>query len=310
MQQKTTLKDWSLQWLNTLQNSVAETTIAQYKHCITRYILPYFGSSLLTDISEDDIQLFYNRLANGEKALSTQTVHLTASVLHGCLSYAVNNHILAYNPADLAYVHKRTYNRGEILPDEMIRYILKKRFKNTYENFFPVLLFSALRYGECAGLSWECVDFSRNTILIRQQLTEFSSEGKTIRVIRPCLKNYKERHIKLPEQAFRYFSDQKNLQERYKAAIGDSWSNPNNLVFTNKDGTPYQHYKVTRRFKKIAVLYGMPEASIHTLRHTGCSIIFQATKDINLLRQYTGHSSDGAAAYYIHSMETLKRSQS
>lgn len=123
---------WYQQWLETIRGSVEETTLAQYQHCLTRYIFPYFEDASLESLNEDSIQFFYNSLGRSGKNLSAQTIHLIKIVLHQGLDYAVNNCVLSYNPSDLAYTAKRYYNRSEILSSEIIRHILHKDFHNTY----------------------------------------------------------------------------------------------------------------------------------------------------------------------------------
>lgn len=305
-EQPFSIQSWYKQWLEAIRGSIEETTFAQYQHCLTRYIFPYYGDVPLDSLNEDSVQAFYNSLGRNGKNLSAQTVHLIKTVLHQGLDYAVNNCVLAYNPSDLAYTAKRYYNRSEILSSKIIRHILHKDFHNTYENMFPVLLLTTMRYGECAGLSWDAIDDKRKTLAVKQQLVEYQKNGHTVQSLKPYPKGQRRREILLPDLVFQYLLDQKTLQQKFQTLSGAGWNNLSNLVFTNPDGSALRHYKVNRRFKKLVNFYGMPEATIHTLRHTGCSILYNVTGDVSVVREYSGHSSDGAAVYYIHSLASIK----
>ena len=298
------LVEWVEHWIGMISFSIEETTAAQYRLCLDRYIQPYFQGISLLDADENTIQLFFDMLGPNGKKLSAQTIHLVKCVLHQALAFAVNNRRLLYNPADLVYTLNRSYNRCELLRKELFLAILEKRFHHAYENLYPLLLMTTMRYGECAGLTWDAVDIERRKLRIQQQLVEFGQDGHTVRSIKPYSKNHKIRTILLPKAACQFLMDQEKLQSQYrKKAV---WANPCNLVFTDPDGAMLKHYKVTRRFKSLATAYGMPNATIHTLRHTGCSILYHLSNDISLLREYAGHSSDGAANYYIHTLEMLK----
>ena len=299
-----TFVEWVEHWIEMTSLSKEETTAAQYRHCLDRYIRSYFQNTSMQNVDENILQDFYDKLGPGGKQLSTQTIHMVKCVLHQALTFAVNNRLLLYNPADLVYTLNRSYNRCELLQEGLFNAILEKRFHHSYENFYPLLLLTTMRYGECAGLTWDAMDFESRTLRIRQQLVEFSRNGHTVRSIKPYSKNHKTRVILLPETACQFLKDQKELQNQYR--LKTVWDSPYNLVFTDPDGSMLKHYKVTRRFKSLAASYGMPNATIHTLRHTGCSILYHITNDISLLREYAGHSSDGAANYYIHSLEMLK----
>ena len=63
-----------------------------------------------------------------------------------------------------------------------------------YEHLFFVTLFTGMRKGEVLGLTWDCVDFSRGTILIDKQLQRpREGDGKCILV---TTKNSKSRKLK------------------------------------------------------------------------------------------------------------------
>lgn len=301
-----TFVEWVEHWIEKSSLTKEETTAAQYRHCLERYIRPFFQSVSLQDADENTLQHFYDNLGPVGKQLSAQTIHLVRCVIHQALSFAVSNRLLLYNPADLTYTLNRSYNRCELLREELIIKILRKDFHHMYENFFPMLLLTAMRYGECAGLSWDAVDLEKRTLQIRQQLVEYEQDTHTVRVIKPYPKNHKSRTILLAEAACQYLEEQKELQSRQQKKYKATWNNHQNLVFTDPDGSMLKHYKVTRRFKMLATAYGMPEATIHTLRHTSCSILYHATNNISLLREYAGHSSDGAAYYYVHSLDSLR----
>lgn len=306
MTENITFVSWIRHWIEMKAPTAEETTVAQYLNCLSRYIQPYFQDMNLQVVDENALQYFFDTLGPAGKQLSAQTIHLVKCIIHQALDYAVNTRLLLYNPEDLTYILNRSYNRYELLKKDLIIKILQKDYHQAYENLYPLLLLTAMRYGECAGLSWEAVDFKRKTLHIQHQLVEFKQNAHTVRMIKPYPKNHKDRTILIPENACRYLVEQKNLQNRYRTKYKAIWNNPYNLVFTDPDGSMLKHYKVTRRFKALARTCEMPDATLRTIRHTGCSLLYYCTNNLSLLRDYTGHSSDGAAYYYIHSLENMQ----
>ena len=48
---------------------------------------------------------------------------------------------------------------------------------NKYELVYLVTLFTGLRQGEILGLTWDCVNFERNTLYINKQLQKTKKVG-------------------------------------------------------------------------------------------------------------------------------------
>ena len=295
-----TLTDWVTDYLESFGRFYAKTTLAKYKAITQCSIRPYFRDTLLTDVDENMVQDFYDSLGEGGKNLSRQTIHLIHSVLKGAFDAAVGMGALPYNPSELAYIKRRIYGNNTVLCDEIIRSVLRKNNKSEYENLFPVMLVSAMRYGEAAALRWDDIDPVRGCIHIHRHLITYNEGGHTHYEIADSTKNRTSRFVYLPPFAFDYFESQRKLQLKERAAAGPAWSNPDNLVFTNETGGPLRYYKVCRRFKKIVTPLGQPYANIHSLRHTGASICFMATRNISSVRAMTGNSGMASASYYIH----------
>ena len=301
------LVDWLLLCINRTEHCYSEAGAAKYIQITDSYIKNYFKDSLLEDVTENMLQDFFDSLGEVGKNLSRQTIHLIYSVLNNGLKTAEGCGLIRYNPCMLAYIRRRLYGNNTVLSDEAIRSILQKKIRNEYENLFPILLISTARYGEAAALSWSDIDPIRKCICIRKHLITYYNKGHVNYKIADLTKNHGTRIVYLPSFTFGYFDDERKLQQEKIKQAQNRWSNPHNLVFTAEDGSPLHHYKVMRRFKKIVTPLGQPHANIHTLRHTGSTVCFLATRKISSVQAMTGNSGMGSAAYYVHYLEQKEK---
>jgi integrase len=80
---------------------------------------------------------------------------------------------------------------------------------------------------------------------------------------------------------------------------GESWQD-NDLIFCQGDGTPYKPDAVSRRFKQLATLAGLPVIKLHEGRHSAASLARDAAVDPEIRRRTLGHADAAMTAHYTH----------
>ena len=141
-------------------------TIADYKQTASKHLLPYFGDKKLSEITPDDIQLYFNRVMHLSKSTSVQS----RAILSGIFERATRNKIIKENP--MWYKYKSSKKEGEkvVLQDDDLIEIVKDLDKLTLERdyiYACFLCFTALRREEILGLRWGDLDFEGHNILIQ-----------------------------------------------------------------------------------------------------------------------------------------------
>ena len=167
---KITLGEWLDTWLETYVASLVKPyTENSYRSICKNHIKPAIGAVKLERLEVTQIQQLYNRLQR-EDGLSAKTIKNVHGVLHRALDRAVKIKLIRDNPSDLCELPK--VQRKEIVPleQEQIAALLQELHGEPYENVYLVTLFTGLRQGEVLGLTWDCVDFERNTIYVSKQL--------------------------------------------------------------------------------------------------------------------------------------------
>lgn len=82
------------------------------------------------------------------------------------------------------------------------------------------------------------------------------------------------------------------LQEEERLALGGSWHNEFNLVFTTVFGTPVQGKNMVRRdFKRLLEEASLPPIRFHDLRHTCATLLLSAGEHPKVVSELLGHAS-------------------
>lgn len=321
---KMTVGKWLDTWSKEYLHSVKPRTVEAYEKNIRNYIVPALGSIQLSALSAVDIQKFYNTIVrNGytvtrtvkgkkvteQKPLSPKSIKNIHGTLHKALEKAVALNYIKFNPADHPDLPRSEKREIKPLDDAEISKFLSTIRGHPFETLYTVTLFTGMRQAEILGLSWDCVDFERGTILVKQQLQLYGgADGTGGKYVLNTTKNSRWRTIAPAEYVMKLLRHRQieQIQDRFKAA--DLWDNPFNLVFTNAVGNCLCAPTVYSNFKRIVASIGLPEARFHDLRHSYAVAAIRSGDDIKTVQTNLGHHS---AAFtldvYAHATEQMKR---
>ena len=303
---KITLGEWLDTWLETYVASLVKPyTENSYRSICKNHIKPAIGAVKLERLEVTQIQQLYNRLQR-EDGLSAKTIKNVHGVLHRALDRAVKIKLIRDNPSDLCELPK--VQRKEIVPleQEQIAALLQELHGEPYENVYLVTLFTGLRQGEVLGLTWDCVDFERNTIYVSKQLQK-DQKAKGVYQLVPT-KNSRSRQIVGASSVMTYLKRQRAKQAQMQLLAGSAWENKDNLVFTNEIGGHLVHVTVYKHFKAIVRKMGLEHTRFHDLRHSYAVAAIESGDDIKTVQSNLGHAS---AAFtlnvYAHATQRMKR---
>lgn len=303
---KTSVGQWLDIWLTTFcRIKVKQSTLDSYEAIIRNHIKPAVGSIRLQDLCGVQVQKLYNDLLDAGK--SPKTVRNVAAVFHKAVSVAVKQKIIGRNPC--GDVELPTVNRKQIKPleDREIPLFISAIEGHPFRNAYALCLFAGVREGEALGLSWNNVDFEKGQITISQQLQKRKKKGEGYRIV-DSTKSGKYRTIEPPAITFKYLRAERARQAENQLAAGELWSNPDNLVFTDKTGKHLAIPSFYKAFKRIAAAIGRPDARPHDLRHTAATVAIASGADIKSVQDLMGHAT---AAFtlnvYAHTSDQMKK---
>lgn len=295
---KTPFWQWIEIWLQQKQNEVELVTYQGYESYYKNHIGPYFKqhSVTLTDLSPQDLQLYYNRKAQkpGEHVkgkLSGKSLHDHHIVIRGALEDAVKKNIIPYNPADRVTLPKKQKYVGGFYTKEQAVALLEAVKGTVIEGIVTMTIFYGLRRSEAVGLKWEAVDFANETFAIQSTVVRFSEI-----VEKNSTKNQaSHRTYPMTPEVKRMLLSIKERQQAMKDLMGDSYTD-SGYVFTWEDGRFLHPEYVTRKFSKILKANDLPHIRYHDLRHTTASLLIASGYDLKRVSEWLGHSDIGTTA--------------
>jgi len=210
------------------------------------------------------------------------------------------------NPADNVTLPRIEKAEVQTLPEDVLPRFLEAIEGHPFASVYFVTVFTGLRKGEVLGLTWDCVDFERGTVLINKQLQLDRGSRNGYNLV--STKNDKPRRITPAHTVMQRLWQERARQAECRLKAGELWDNPNGLVFTNDFGRHLSPDTVYKAFKRIVSDLGLPDLPFHGLRHTYAVNALQAGDNVKAVQGNLGHHT---AAFtldvYGHVTEQMQR---
>lgn len=243
-------------------------------------IKPFDLQNILFSISER------NPLTN--KPMAKKTVRSYIQIITAIFDFAIDNRIIDFNPAlKLKAPQGASEKHRRALSEEERQWVME--FEHRAKPSAMLMMLSGLRRGEATALQWNDIDFSKNTITVTRSYNFKQNEFK-----KP--KNNKSRIITVPQILIDYLStlprvspfvltSAKGLMMTDTAwkRLYDSYMKDLNLQYGN-------FVTVPNKFAPSKTPMMIKPFTPHELRHTFCTIMYEAGVDVLTAKEQMGHS--------------------
>jgi len=298
------LETWLDIWLKEYTANLKPTTYSCYESSVRVHLKPNLGRFQLSTLAPHLIQHFYNELLN-EKHLSPKTIKNINGAFHKALEQAKKLGYIRNNPLDAVILPRVEKKEVKTLEDDDLIRFLNIIKGEPDELIYFVTVFTGLRQGEVLGLTWDCVDFENNALLINKQQAYLK---RTKEFVYMSLKNGKARALTVADEVMDALRQQQEKQHQWEIAAGSAWSNPMQLVFTNELGEHVSNKTLYNRFKRLMKANGFDDLRYHSLRHTFAVSSLRAGDDIKTVQENLGHATAGfTLSTYAHATPGMKR---
>ena len=308
---KMTVGQWLDIWKTDYLIGIKPTTVACYVSDIETHIKPALGALRLDMLAPHDIQRFYNTVKNsggraakhdrngnivkrnGETVfesvpLAAKTVKGIHGVLHSALKQAQRNGYIRYNPTEACVLPRGEKRSFTPLDENETRAFLNEIKGTEHEVLFTVTLFTGLRVGEVLGLTWDCVDFDRCTLLIDKQLQQVKGTHGEYELV--PTKNSRVRTVVAAAWVMDLLKHHKAVQAEKRLRAGTAWER-DGFVFSNDLGQHLAYRTIIKHYKKAVAAIGRPEARFHDLRHSYAVAAIRSGDDIKTVQGNLGHAT-------------------
>jgi integrase len=283
--------------------AISARTAQRYRQLSDGQIAPHIGARLLQKLTTLDIEGWHATLRTtgrhrGKGGVAPRTVVHAHRVLSHALDDAVRHGVVPRNVARLQPPPRVQAGEMAILDLDGISTLTNDIRGHVLYAPAIVALFTGMRLGEILAMRWRHVDLDRKVIFLREALEETKAHG--IRLKAPKSRAGR-RDIGLPEIVVDTLCEHRLKQLELRVALGSGKLAADALVFPNLDGGPQAPSDVSRAWGLVADGLGLPEITLHGLRHTHASQLIDAGVDIVTISKRLGHASpDVTLRVYAH----------
>lgn len=300
-----TVDAWYAQWLELYKRpkGLTEKSFGMYDEKYNKYIKPAIGRMKLKDVRDVHLQ----KILNDQAGMSESHVTKVRRVIRELFSRARKSRLIPYDPSeDLQLPNYAKGSHRSITAEE--RKTMLAVAPNSRAGFWVVfLLYTGLRPGEAAALSWEDIDLSKKEIHVHSAVESGSSRIKAPKT-ESGVRDVPIRDALVPW-----------LTQRQGAPKSPVF--PTQTGGRQNSGSMARLWKTFKRDMDIALGAKMYRNQIieskvaedltpYCLRHTFCTDLQRAGVPINIAKELMGHADiQTTANIYTHKdNETLHRS--
>jgi len=304
-----TFQDVYDQWFSNHCKTIKLSTRKAIESKFNKHILPRFGKLKIKEITRPYCQKMINEIAKLIK--SVNDIKIQANQI---FKYALKMEIIDRNPLehvtiprqqneifnDDNEVDERNYWKKEEIQKFLA--ITKRELEIRDYVLFHLLIYTGARKGEILALTWDDIDFEAGSLRLNKTL--FHHEGKFI--FQTSKTRESKRLISLDTKT-QTLLNKWRIRQNESYLAGKGILNNNKVVFDRDDGSPirlaYPNEKLAALIKK----HDLHKITIHGLRHTHASLLFEAGASIKEVQERLGHSDiQMTMNIYTHVTDYLK----
>jgi len=228
----------------------------------------------------------HHRRTKVARPLSAKSVRHIAGLLSSAFARAVRWGLVSTNPVTSSEPPRVKKHRGIALTPAQQALVFESA---SGPWCLPMLLEMAAatgaRRGEVLALRWQ--DLHGSDLMIARSLTQTKQvlEFKGTKTEEPRL-------VSLPASTLEALEKHQQRQDEFRVQFGPDYRADLDLIFANPDGSPLKPDSISSAvsllFRKLKLPKG---ASLHSLRHSHCSLLLADGVDLATVSERLGHSS-------------------
>ncbi|MED1854723.1 site-specific integrase [Brevibacillus borstelensis] len=166
---------------------------------------------------------------------------------------------------------------------------------------FHLLIYTGGRKGEILALRWKDIDFKTKTICLNKTL--FYENGQHIPLTSKTAAS--RRFISVDDTTIGLLKKFRTGQ--FGRPLVHIHAKENDLLFTREDGSPLRLAYPNDKLREIIKYHDLHPITVHGLRHTHASLLFEAGASIKEVQERLGHSDIKMTMnIYTHVTKTVK----
>lgn len=241
--------------------------------------------------------------------MAKKTIRGYVQVITAIFDFAIDNRVIDYNPATKLKIPQAataTVQRRALTEQERQRVM---EFEHRAKPSAMLMMLSGLRRGEATALQWNDIDFVNNKISVTKSYNFKSKDFKTP-------KNGKARVVSVPQILIDYLRTLPKISPfvltnaRGGMMTEDSWKRLYQSYMLDMNIEYGFGGSINKHADNVDVPMIIATFTPHELRHTFCTIMFEAGIDALTAKEQLGHSDiKTTLSIYTHLSAQHKESQ-
>lgn len=197
------------------------------------------------------------------------------------------------NPSDSSRVYMPTEKL--VLFTELNRFISEN--PESTDSYAIFLLFKlGLRIGELCALKWGDIDFEENEIHIHRM--ESSDDNNSERVLKTTIAEYTKKKSRYGDRFLPISDYELQIFKKVRSINEESNYKEDDYIFCDIDGRT-KIREIDNRIRALCDKAGIPQKSAHDIRRTVASEMYSEGVDVEIIRDFLGHSDIRTTWGYI-----------
>lgn len=275
---------------------VKQTTLHGYEVTAER-IYSRFKGIKATDLTSYQVQTFINDMS---EKYSAKTIRNTISLLSSAYDNAIRLGQLSKNPCKMVTLPKKEQPKIDIFDNEQIAVFLNAldQERLDYKVAYQLALFCGLRRSEILGLQEKHINVPFRCVTVEQ--SRHNVKGSDY--VQTTKTESSHRTIAVPDFVMESIIELLDVHNSFQYKHTD-------YLIQNGFGQPMTPSALTTQIYRIEEKAGLPQVSLHDLRHTFASMLNNANVDIAMISRELGHSNINVTlGIYTHAFGNVAQS--
>lgn len=242
---------WLLSEEKRINEGFSFDTFQSYKKTVEKYIVPHFGSLMLSELDFFTCASIMDLLRSSPSTFKRVKRHVTS-----ILQYGIYLNKIDQNPM-IGIVSPKIKAKKELAyftPIELTRFLqfTKKHGEQKHYLYFHLLAYTGLRRSEALALRWGDIDFENHSLTVNHSLVNTKKKKLTLG---PPKSAAAYRTLYLDDTTFALLKEWKNIQHQKQLILSRALATDTHFIFNNQKGGFYNRSAPNTWLKRIFELY-------------------------------------------------------
>jgi integrase len=279
-----TLADFANRWDATVLSQHKRSTQSSTRSQLRKWLLPELGTCALKDLDGQRLQAFISSCHCNPK-----TIRNLVATLRMMWNSARAWGYVAHSPFEGLVLPKRGLVRAFTLSLEEIQRLVNSA-SEPYKTFYSILAETGIRGGEICALRIADLDLGNAVIHVQQSV--WGGQTQTVK----------------SRKGNRRFPISAGLVELLQAHLRRWRPNPLELLFSSRNGTPWNHSLIRKRkFHSLLKKLEIPQCGFHAFRHGNATLLDPIGAPMAVRLSRPGHTEAQTTMGYTHAVTADER---